>query len=86
MLGELNDGLSNYDPNQRSLTNFSLLVRLTLVNALSVLMLCAPVFTLVAIFVRYENGRLVFSCFVRFLIKKLAQTQKCVLNMASSNS
>ena len=45
------------------------------------LMLCIPSICPVAIFIsNYENGRLiqVFSCFVRLLVKKMAQTQKSV--------
>ena len=50
----------------------------TVKEALSVLMLCAP-----------SNRRWPFSyhtCFVRFLVQKLAQTQKSALNMARSDS
>ena len=42
-------------------------------------MLCAPVFTSAAI-EWYENGGLqVFSCFVRFLVKKIGiNSEKCI--------
>ena len=50
------------------------------IHAPSVLMLCAPVFTSAAMLVRYENSGLrVFSCFVRFLVKKIdINSEKCI--------
>ena len=51
-------------------------------EALSVIIRC-----LVTVFVSYENGGLrVFSCIVRFLVNKMALTQKSVLNVACSDS
>ena len=48
-------------------------------EALSVLMLCAPVFRSAAIFVWYKNGGLrVFSCFLHFPMKQIGiNSEKC---------